>query len=188
MKDGDMRVAVYPGTFDPLTLGHFDLIVRSSALFDRVIVAVAGVSGKATAMFSAAERMAMITEDAAHAGLSNVEVDALDNTLLVNYCRRRQVRVVIRGLRAYSDFEYEFQMALTNRKLAAEIETLFLMPNEEHSYVTASTVREVIRYGGDTSNFVSPSVQRHIERFMCGHPEQRIKTGGGIANTGAFDR
>ena len=182
-----MRVAVYPGTFDPLTLGHFDLIVRSSALFDRVIIAVAGVSGKATAMFSPAERMAMITEDAAHAGLSNVEVDALD-TLLVNYCRRRQVRVVIRGLRAYSDFEYEFQMALTNRKLAAEIETLFLMPNEEHSYVTASTVREVIRYGGDTSNFVSPSVQRHIERFMCGHPEQRIKTGGGIANTGAFDR
>jgi pantetheine-phosphate adenylyltransferase len=187
MKGGDMRVAVYPGTFDPLTLGHFDLIVRSSALFDRVIVAVAAASGKATAMFSTADRMAMITEDAAHAGLSNVEVDALD-TLLVNYCRRRQVRVVIRGLRAYSDFEYEFQMALTNRKLAAEIETLFLMPNEEHSYVTASTVREVVRYGGDTSNFVSPSVQRHIERFMGAHPEQRIKTGGGIANTGAFDR
>jgi pantetheine-phosphate adenylyltransferase len=187
MKDGDMRVAVYPGTFDPLTLGHFDLIVRSSALFDRVIVAVAAASGKATAMFSTAERMAMITEDAAHAGLANVEVDALD-TLLVNYCRRRQVRVVIRGLRAYSDFEYEFQMALTNRKLAAEIETLFLMPNEEHSYVTASTVREVARYGGDTSNFVSPSVQRHIERFMGAHPEQRIRTGGGIANTGAFDR
>jgi pantetheine-phosphate adenylyltransferase len=187
MKGGDMRVAVYPGTFDPLTLGHFDLIVRSSALFDRVIVAVAAASGKATAMFSTAERIAMITEDAAQAGLSNVEVDALD-TLLVHYCRRRQVRVVIRGLRAYSDFEYEFQMALTNRKLAPEIETLFLMPNEEHSYVTASTVREVARYGGDTSNFVSPAVQRHIERFMGAHPEQRIKTGGGIANTGAFDR
>jgi pantetheine-phosphate adenylyltransferase len=187
MKGGDMRVAVYPGTFDPLTLGHFDLIVRSSALFDRVIVAVAAASSKTTAMFSTAERMEMIAEDAAHAGLSNVEVDALD-TLLVNYCRRRQVRVVIRGLRAYSDFEYEFQMALTNRKLAPEIEALFLMPNEEHSYVTASTVREVARYGGDTSGFVSPSVQRHVERFMSAHPEQRIKTGGAIANTGAFDR
>jgi pantetheine-phosphate adenylyltransferase len=182
-----MRVAVYPGTFDPLTLGHFDLVQRSAALFDRVIVAVSGVSAKATAMFSTDERMAMIREDVERAGLANVEVDCLD-TLLVNYCRRRKARVVLRGLRAYSDFEYEFQMALTNRKLAAEIETLFLMPNEEHSYVTASTVREVARYGGDTSAFVSASVFRHIEHFMNTHPEQRIKTGGGLANTGAFDR
>jgi len=182
-----MRVAVYPGTFDPLTLGHFDLILRSSALFDRVIIAVADVSSKSSAMFSTEERMTIIREDATEAGLTNVEVDALD-TLLINYCRRRQARVVVRGLRAYSDFEYEFQMALTNRKLAAEIETLFMMPNEEHSYVTASTVREVARYGGDTSTFVSPSVQRHIASFMSGHPEQRIRTGGGIANTGAFDR
>jgi len=182
-----MRVAVYPGTFDPLTLGHFDLVLRSSALFEHVIVAVAGASGKATAMFAPEERIAMIREEVARAGLPNVEVDTLD-TLLVSYCRRRQARVVVRGLRAYSDFEYEFQMALTNRKLAADIETLFLMPSEEHSYVTASTVREVARYGGDTRSFVSPSVQRHIEQFMLAHPEQRIKTGGGVGNTGAFDR
>jgi len=182
-----MRVAVYPGTFDPLTLGHFDLIRRSSALFDRVIVAVAVVSAKTTAMFTNEERVAMVREEVAAAGLANIEVDRLD-TLLVDYCRRRGVRVVVRGLRAYSDFEYEFQMALTNRKLAEEIETLFLMPNEEHSYVTASTVREVIRFGGDTSAFVSPGVQRHIERFMAQHPEQRLKTGGSHATTGAFDR
>ena len=181
-----LKVVVYPGTFDPLTLGHLDLIERSSAIFDRVVVAVAEVS-KATGMFSIEQRMAMVQTVAADQGLKNIEVDRLDG-LLVSYCRRRGVQVVVRGLRAYSDFEYEFQMALTNRKLGPEIETLFMMPNEEHSYVTASTVREVARYGGETGCFVPPVVQRQIEAFMREHPERRIQTGGGVGNTGAFDR
>ena len=96
--------------------------------------------------------------------------------------------MVVRGLRVYSDFEYEFQMALTNRKLAPEIETLFMMPNENYSYVTASTIREIVRYGGDTAAFVPEPVQRHITRYMAAHPEQHIRAGGGVGNTGAFDR
>ena len=96
--------------------------------------------------------------------------------------------VVVRGLRVYSDFEYEFQMALTNRKLAPEIETLFMMPNENYSYVTASTIREIARYGGDTDSFVPRSVKRYIEAHMCSHPEQHVRAGGGVGNTGAFDR
>ena len=126
-----------------------------------------------------------VREAAAH--LPNVVVEPLDG-LLVTYCVRREIRIVIRGLRAYSDFEYEFQMALTNRKLAPDIETLFMMPQEEHSYVTASTVREVARYGGDTSAFVPATVQRHIDQYLQDHPDQRIKTGGGIGDAGAFDR
>lgn len=151
--------AVYPGTFDPLTLGHLDLIVRSSKVFRRVIVAVAASSSKAGTMFPLEDRMAMVKEAVAAAGCTNVEADVLDG-LLVNYCEQRQVGMVVRGLRAYSDFEYEFQMALTNRQLSPEIETLFLMPNEEHSYITASMVREIARFGGDTSGFVPATVER----------------------------
>ena len=179
------NIAVYPGTFDPVTLGHLDLISRSAEIFDQVVVAVASKSSKAGGMFTIEERMAMVREAAAH--LPNIVVETLDG-LLVNYCVRRNIRVVIRGLRAYSDFEYEFQMALTNRKLAPKIETLFMMPLEEHSYVTASTVREVARYGGDTSSFVPPTVQRHLARLLQAHPEQHIKTGGAIGDAGAFDR
>ena len=179
------NVAVYPGAFDPVTFGHLDLIHRSAEIFDRVIVAVAANTAKAGGMFNITERMEMVRESAA--AIHNIEVDMLD-TLLVDYCRRRHVWVVVRGLRAYSDFEYEFQMALTNRKLAPQLETLFMMPLEEHSYVTASTVREVARYGGDTGAFVPAPVQRHIERHMAQHPEQRIRAGGGVGNTGAFDR
>ena len=179
------NIAVYPGTFDPVTLGHLDLISRSAEIFDQVVVAVASRSSKSGGMFTVEERLEMVRESAAH--LPNVVVETLDG-LLVDYCVRRHIRIVIRGLRAYSDFEYEFQMALTNRKLAPDIETLFMMPLEEHSYVTASTVREVARYGGDTSGFVPPAVQRHIGHHLQSHPEQRIKTGGGIGDAGAFDR
>jgi pantetheine-phosphate adenylyltransferase len=179
------NIAVYPGTFDPVTLGHLDLISRSAEIFDKVVVAVAARSSKAGGMFGIEERLSMVRESAAH--LPNVVVETLDG-LLVDYCVRRNIWIVIRGLRAYSDFEYEFQMALTNRKLAPTIETLFMMPLEEHSYVTASTVREVARYGGDTSGFVPQSVQRHIEHYLQSHPEQRIKTGGAIGDSGAFDR
>ncbi len=179
--------AVYPGTFDPMTMGHFDLIERSAAIFERVVVAVAGVSAKAGRLFTIEERTAMAREAIESAGLRNVEVAILD-CLLIDFCRKQNIRVVVRGLRAYSDFEYEFQMALTNRKLAPEVETLFLMPNEEHSYITASTVREVARYGGDTSPFVPPAVQIRLENHFETHPEQRVRTGGAIGNSGAFDR
>ena len=155
------HIAVYPGTFDPMTLGHFDLIKRAAALYDRLIVAVAATSVKQGAMFDCDARMSMIREDVEKAGLANVSIEKLD-TLLVDFCRKRGVNIVIRGVRVYSDFEYEFQMALTNRKMAPEIETLFMMPSENLAYVTASTVREIARYGGDTSTLVTPAVQRHL--------------------------
>lgn len=155
------KVAVYPGTFDPMTKGHFDLIERAARLYDRLIVAVAATSSKEGAMFSAEDRLAMIREDVAKAGIANVEVKVLD-TLLVDFCRREGARVVIRGVRVYSDFEYEFQMALTNRRLAPEIETLFMMPSENLAYVTASTVREIARYRGDTAPFVTDAVQKRL--------------------------
>ena len=156
-------LAVYPGTFDPMTLGHFDLIKRAAALYDRLIVAVAATSTKSGALFDAGHRLTMIREDVEKAGLKNVTVEILD-TLLVNFCRKGGARVVIRGVRVYSDFEYEFQMALTNRRMAPEIETLFMMPSENLAYVTASTVREIARYGGDTSPFVTPAVQKHLQQ------------------------
>jgi len=161
--------AVYPGTFDPMTLGHFDLIRRASKLYDRLVVAVAATSKKQGAMFDADERIAMIREDVRRAKLRNVEVRLLDG-LLVDFCRGVKSRVVIRGVRVYSDFEYEFQMALTNRRLAPEIETLFMMPSESLAYVTASTVREIASYGGDTATFVTPSVQKRL-RAHSGKPD-----------------
>ena len=156
------KIAVYPGTFDPMTKGHFDLIVRGAKLYDKLLVAVAATSTKNGAMFSAEDRIAMIREDVARAGLANVAVKILD-TLLVEFCRREGVSVVIRGVRVYSDFEYEFQMALTNRRLAPGSETLFMMPSENLAYVTASTVREISRYGGDTAPFVTEAVQKRLK-------------------------
>lgn len=157
------RTAVYPGTFDPMTLGHFDLVKRAAALYDRLIVAVAGTSSKQGAMFDCETRMAMIREDAARAGLDNVTVERLDK-LVVDFCRERGVKTLIRGVRVYSDFEYEFQMALTNRKMAPEIETLFMMPSENLAYVTASTVREIAQYGGDLSSMVTPAVLAKLKK------------------------
>ena len=156
------KIAVYPGTFDPMTKGHFDLIVRGAKLYDKLLVAVAATSTKNGAMFSAEDRIAMIREDVARAGLATVEVKIL-GALLVEFCGREGVSVVIRGVRVYSDFEYEFQMALTNRRLAPEIETLFMMPSENLAYVTASTVREISRYGGDTAPFVTEAVQKRLK-------------------------
>lgn len=148
-----------------MTRGHFDLIVRGARLYDRLIVAVAATSSKSGALFTCDERVAMIREDVRRAGVGNVEVKVLD-TLLVDFCRRENARTVLRGVRVYSDFEYEFQMALTNRRMAPEIETLFMMPSENLAYVTASTVREIARYGGDTAPFVTEAVQaRLVSRF-----------------------
>lgn len=146
-----------------MTKGHFDLIVRGAKLYDKLIVAVAATSTKEKAMFSGPERLEMIREDAKKAGLDNVEVKVLD-TLLVDFCRREGARVVLRGVRVYSDFEYEFQMALINRRMAPEIETLFMMPSENLAYVTASTVREIASYGGDTAPFVTDVVQNNLEK------------------------
>lgn len=154
-------IAVYPGTFDPMTLGHFDLIRRAAKLYGRLVVAVAATSKKQGALFDADERIAMIREDVKKARLKNVEVKLLDG-LLVDFCRKEKSKVVIRGVRVYSDFEYEFQMALTNRRMAPEIETLFMMPSESLAYVTASTVREIASYGGDTAPFVTAAVQRRL--------------------------
>ena len=158
-----MNKAVYPGTFDPMTLGHFDLIKRASKLYDKLVVAVAATSKKQGALFDAEERLAMIREDVKKAGIKNVEVKVLD-TLLVDFCRREKAHVVIRGVRVYSDFEYEFQMALTNRRMAPEIETLFMMPSENLAYVTASTVREIESYGGNTAPFVTSAVQKRLKK------------------------
>ena len=157
-----MTKAVYPGTFGPMTLGHFELIKRASKLYDKLIVAVAATSKKQGALFDAEERLAMIREDVKKAGIKTVEVKLLD-TLLVDFCRREKAHVVIRGVRVYSDFEYEFQMALTNRRMAPEIETLFMMPSENLAYVTASTVREIASYHGDTAPFVTSAVQKRLK-------------------------
>lgn len=179
------NVAVYPGTFDPLTLGHLDLICRSARIFGKLQVAVAAVTNKSTAMFSLEERLAMVHE--AVSEMPNVTVAPL-NGLLVDFCQKRGINVIVRGLRAYSDFEYEFQMALTNRKLNPGIETLFMMPQEEHSYVTASTVREVARYGGDTSRFLPPAAQRQVVEYMRHHTAADDKRAGGRSGgSGAFD-
>ena len=148
------RVAIYPGTFDPLTMGHFDLTERTASLFEHVVLAVAESTPKNT-LFSLEERVAMTQE--AVKGLPNVEVDTFDG-LLINYLRSREARILIRGVRAFSDFEHEFQMALINRKLAPEIETLFMMPKETQSYVSSSRIKELASLGGDIELFVPPNV------------------------------
>jgi pantetheine-phosphate adenylyltransferase len=159
-KEGGVKTsAIYAGTFDPLTLGHVDLVERSAEIFDELLLAVACSTPKET-LFTLAERLSMARQVCRR--LRNVKVVSFDG-LLVAFARRQGVKVLIRGIRAYSDFEYEFQMALTNRKLAPEMETLFMMPKENHSYVSSSTVKEVAELGGDISGFVPPAVRRALE-------------------------
>ncbi len=155
-----MQAAIYPGTFDPITLGHVDLIARASGIVKRLIVAV-GINTSKSPLFSAEERQELVR--ATVADFPNVEVDLFDG-LLVDYCRQKGVKVLIRGLRAFSDFEYEFQMALTNRKLAPEVETLFLMPKETHSYLSSSIVRQVAEMRGKIDDFVPPVVREALLR------------------------
>lgn len=157
-----MRIAIYPGTFDPITNGHVDIIRRASLLFDKVIVSVAENLEK-TPLFSVSERKEMIQRSLD--GLENVQVDDFSG-LLVDYARRLGAQAVIRGLRAVSDFEFEFQMALVNRKLFKELVTVFLMPNEKYTYLNSSIVKEVARFGGDVSSFVPPFVVSKLkEKF-----------------------
>lgn len=154
--------AIYPGTFDPITKGHSDLIERATRLFDQVLVAVAANPGKAPA-FSLEERLAM-----ARAVLGdNPRVVILPfSGLLVNFARDHGVSVIIRGLRAISDFEYEFQLAGMNRKLAPEIETLFLTPAEQYAYISSSLVREIAALGGDVSPFVHDKIRAELARKL----------------------
>lgn len=154
--------AVYPGTFDPVTYGHIDLIKRAVTIFDEVIVAVAHNPGKAP-LFRVEERVALLTQ--ATKGLRGVRIDAFDS-LVVDYCRRKRARVMIRGLRMLSDFEYEFQMALTNRKLCDEVETIFLMPHETYAYVSARLIKEAAALGADLSAFVPPVVAAALKRKL----------------------
>ena len=152
------RVALYPGTFDPITNGHIDLVARASSLFDRVIVGVAESPGKGPAL-PLAERV-----DLARLALSefgNVEVAGF-NSLLAHFVHEIGAGVLLRGLRAVSDFEYEFQLASMNRHLIPDVETLFLTPAEQHSFISSSLVREVARLGGDVSGFVHPAVAKAL--------------------------
>ena len=153
------QAAVCAGTFDPITMGHLDVIERASRIFPRVVIAVATNSGK-NPLFSLDERIALVRESTAH--LKGIEIESFSG-LLVDFAEAVKVRVIVRGLRAFSDFEYEFQMALTNRKLKPKIETIFLMPKQDYSYVSSSNVREVAQLGGDTTQFVPPPVQRALK-------------------------
>jgi len=149
---------VYPGTFDPITRGHEDVVRRAAGLFDEVIVAVA--ASRTATLFSLDERVEMAQEVFTEFG--NVKVEGFD-ALLMSFVREKQARVVLRGLRAVSDFEYEFQMAGMNRNLHPDVETVFLTPAERYTFISASIVREIARFGGDVSKFVSPSVEAKLK-------------------------
>ena len=151
-------VAVYPGTFDPITNGHLDIIQRGSRLFDRVIVAILGNPEKSP-LFTVEERARLIRESLTPMG--NVTVETFEG-LLVDYVRSRGAQVIVRGLRAVSDFEYEFQMALMNRRIDPEVETVFMMPAETWSYLSSRLVKEVASLGGDVSGLVPPAVASAI--------------------------
>ncbi|MFD0913273.1 pantetheine-phosphate adenylyltransferase [Methylophilus luteus] len=155
------RIAVYPGTFDPITRGHEDIVRRAAHLFDQVIVAVAGSTSKQT-LFSLQERVALA--QSVFSG-ENIKVVGFDG-LLMQFVQSQGAQMVIRGLRAASDFEYEFQLAGMNRKLYPKLETLFMTPAEEYMFISSSLVREVARLGGDVNQFVSPGVETAIKQKL----------------------
>ena len=159
-----MKVAIYPGSFDPLTYGHLDLIQRAAKLFDAVIVAVAKDTSR-NLLFTSAERVAMVKE--ATKGLKTVTVESFEG-LVIEFARKKKARVLIRGLRMISDFEHEFPMALTNRRLAEEIETVFLMPSEGHQFLSSSMFKEAGLLGADISSFAPDFVVRKIREKAAG--------------------
>jgi len=156
------RVAVFPGSFDPITNGHIDIIERAQEIFEEIIVAVLENPQK-ECLFNIQERVEMIRE--IFADSPNVKIETFDG-LLMNYMRKKGARVVIRGLRAISDFEYEFQMALMNRKLNPEVETLFMMPNVVYSYLSSRLVKEVYSLGGCVKDLVPPVVEKYLEKKL----------------------
>ena len=155
--------AIYPGSFDPVTNGHIDLITRARRIFGQVIVAVACHPEEKNTLFSIEERVSLVKQATRH--LKRVSVEAFDG-LMVNYARRKKVRTVIRGLRMLSDFEYEFQMALTNRKLAEDVETIFLMPNESYAYISSRLIKEAARLGADVRAFVPDFVAKALGKKL----------------------
>lgn len=157
-----MRRAIYAGSFDPVTNGHLDVLSRAAKVFDEVIFAIAYNSEK-TGLFPQAERVTLLKEASAH--LPNVRVDCFQG-LLVDFARAQGAIALIRGLRAVSDFEFEFQMALMNRRLTPELETLFLMPREDYSYVSSRLVKEVATLGGDVSALVPPCVAKALAKKL----------------------
>ena len=150
------RLAIFPGSFDPVTNGHVDIILRGAHLFERIVVAVL-VHGEKKPLFTAEERVAIIRE--VFNEYSNIEVDTFDG-LLVEYARQRRASAIVRGLRAVSDFEYEFQMALMNRHLEPTLETVFMMPAEQYTYLSSRLIKEVFQLGGEVGGLVPPAVER----------------------------
>lgn len=163
-----MRRAVYPGTFDPITNGHIDVLQQGLDIFDEIVVLVA-VNSQKQPIFSSAERAAMIEE--AVAGYGRVSVECLEGRLLIEYAKEKEATAILRGLRQVADFEYEFQIALMNRHLMPDITTVFLMPHEKYTYLTSSIIREVARLGGDVADFVPASVLVHIHRKFPPRPK-----------------
>jgi len=155
-----MKIAIYPGSFDPITNGHLDILERALRLFDKVVITIARNSAK-NPLFTEKERIALIQK--ATKDYRNVEVDSFDG-LLVKYVQKKNAIAVVRGLRAMTDFEYELQMALMNRKLDEKMETVFLMPNEKYTYLSSNFVREIARLGGDVSKFVPPVVLKALQQ------------------------
>ncbi|MGB9839120.1 pantetheine-phosphate adenylyltransferase [Thermovenabulum sp.] len=158
-----MKIAIYPGSFDPITNGHIDVIERSSKLFDRIIVAVLKNPNKKP-LFTVEERIEMIKE--ATKNIENVEVESFSG-LLVDFARMKNAKIIVKGLRAVSDFEYEFQMALMNKKLDSEIETVFIMTNVRYSYLSSSVVKEVAGFGGCIKDLVPPHVEMKLKEKIC---------------------
>ncbi len=156
------RIAIYPGTFDPVTYGHIDIIKRIASLYDKVYIAVAESEQKSP-IFTIEERVQMLREAAID--LENVEIEGFDG-LAVDYAVSKSAKVVIRGLRMISDFEYEFQMALTNRKLNPDIETVFMMPNESYSYLSSKLIKEIAMMGADVSKFVPKNVEKKLKEKL----------------------
>ena len=157
-----MRTVVYPGSFDPPTNGHLDVIQRASRLFDRVVVAVARNNDKSS-LFSPIERKDLIEESVSE--LNNVDVDIFEG-LLIDYVKKQNCNIVIRGIRAVSDFEFEFQMALMNRKLNEKVETLFMMPRASYSFLSSHLVKEIAGLGGDVSTFVSQTTSKALAKKL----------------------
>jgi pantetheine-phosphate adenylyltransferase len=161
-----MRTVIYPGSFDPMTNGHLDVLQRAAKLFDRVIVAVAKNDSKHP-LFTFEERLDLARRSTRH--MSGVEVDGFES-LLVDYVKERAAQAIVRGLRAVSDFEYEFQLALMNRKLNEQFETIFMTPKETYTFLSSTMVKEIARLGGDVSAFVPAQVQKALARKFAGRP------------------